>query len=162
MSSEISTCSQDGTYGTSSYGLVDDKLMWVKRNGQEFNVVRGNKYKVHYDSPQRVMHKNAVGVYIGSRNCDYGVMAILECCGKKFQVDLLALMPWDGEITGEHLKLISPKKKYHLMRDGRCACKCDSTPIAESRLVCDEDFQVMPENTRCKMCGYALKREMSN
>lgn len=161
MSSE-STCLQRSPYGIISYKLVGNKIKWIERNGQKFDIVRGNKYKVHYDNPQRAKHKNAVGVYVGSGNCEHEIMAILECCGKQFQADSLALMPWDGEITREHLKLISTKGKYHLMRDGRCACKCDSTPIAESRLLCDEDFLVKPENSRCKMCGYALKREVSS
>ena len=167
MSEEFQEYTQRNGYGSATVGVEAGVLVWVKHNGKKFDVVPGNKYKVSYDNPQRMMHKNAVGIYIESRNigscnCDYRVMAILECCGKKFQVEATVLMPWDGQICKEHRKLISPKKKYHLMRNGQCACKCGEVKEAESRMLCDEDFMAIAENSRCKNCGYALKREAND
>jgi len=162
MGSKVGVYKVDSSgYGKSSCGTVDGRLAWVKRK-KKFKVKRGNTYQVKYDNPKRTMHKDAVGVYVGSRISKNSVMATLECCGKKFRVDATTLMPWKGEITSEHLKFISPKNKYHLKREEGSACKCDCSGFVnpEVRLLSDEDFLSMPESTRCVKCGYALKREI--
>lgn len=160
MSDDIPTCQGlYGSYGSYEYQVIDKELKWGRRNGKKFDFIYGNKYKVSYLNPQKVKHKNAVGVYIGCRKTRNGYKATLGCLNEKFTVDIESLVPWDGEITKEHLKLISPDKKTHLLLDGRCACKCDTSPGADPPKMKVEDFLNLPENHRCPLCNnHAAKK----
>ena len=85
--------------GSVTVGLKGDVLAWVKRKGKKFDIAKGNKYKVSYDNPRRVIHKNAVGVYIGCRKDEYNVMAILDCCGKKFWVEKTLILRYTASVS---------------------------------------------------------------
>jgi hypothetical protein len=160
----------DRRYGVRRYEIVDGKLKWGYDQGGKFEFLRGQKYKVSYLNPARARHKGAVGIYVGSRRggdyCRDGshwvepwCTAILECMGKKFAVDPAALVPWEGEITEEHLKLISPVKgRVHLIKDNQPACSCSRRSDIGHRTLPMEDFLAIPENSRCKSCNYVAKR----
>ena len=147
------------SYGARPYEIVNGKLKWGYDQGHKFEFVRGQKYKVSYLNPRRTQHKGAVGVYVGSRRGRDWCKATLECMGKKLQVDASALVPWEGEITQEHLKLISPgNKRVHLMINNQPACGCSkSTDVGLGTLAMD-DFLTIPENSRCNHCNSIAKK----
>ena len=157
------------SHGGRRYEIVDGKLKWGYGHGRKFEFLRGQKYRVSYLNPGQTHHKGAIGVYVGSRHgggyrrdgshcVEPWCTAILECMGKRFQVDPAALAPWEGEITEEHLKLISPvRKRAHLMRDNQPACGCSSKPNIGHGTLPIEDFLATPENSRCKNCNSIAK-----
>jgi hypothetical protein len=145
-------------YVARSIKIVNDRLKYGYSQGRKFKFVRGQMYKVSYLNPSRTQHKGAVGVYIGSRHGRDWCKAILECMGKKFQVDASALIPWEGEITKEHLKLISPvNKRVHLMINNQPACGCSTNRNVGLGTLRLEDFLDIPENSRCKSCNSKAK-----
>jgi hypothetical protein len=155
-------------YGARCYELESGKLKWGNAQGQKFEFVRGQKYKVSYLNPARTRHKGAVGVYVGSRHgggyrredsywVEFWCTAILKCMGKMFQVDPAALVPWEGEIAEKHLKLISPLKRAHLNCDNLPACGCSRNPDIKGGILGIEDFLTIPENSRCKNCNSIAK-----
>jgi len=144
-------------YGARTYDVVDGKLKCGYHQGVRFEFIRGQKFKVSPLGPRRKRHKGAVGIYLGCRATESGYVAILECIGKKFYADADALVPWEGEITEEHLKLISPPKKTHLLIDNRCACNCDSNPYVKRPALCMEEFLKLLESHRCSNCNGIAK-----
>ena len=144
------------------YDIVDGKLKWGYIGKNKFEFIIGNKYKVSHANTAIVLHKNAVGIYKGSRQFSNGCYAKLECCGKSFTVSAEALIAYDGEITEEHLKLITPIKKVHLLENGCCACKCDSSPSINPVKLCIDEFLTIPENGRCKNCNNISKNHHKN
>ena len=166
----VTAGSSDARYGGRRYEIVDGKLKWgYDDHGRKFEYLYGQKYRVSYLNPAQAHHRDAVGVYVGSRHGggyrrddSYWVVpwckAILECMGKRFQVDPAALVPWEGEVTEEHLKLISPvRKRTHLMRDNQPACGCSRGPDIGHGTLPIEDFLAIPENSRCKNCNSIAK-----
>ena len=111
-----------------------------------------------YRSPVKTLHKNAVGIYIGARHRKNSCTATLECCGKRFSITPEVLVPYEGEINEEHLKLITPIKKVHLLEYDRCACKCDSNPNIYPPKLCIDEFLTVPENKRCANCNKLAKK----
>lgn len=146
------------SYGARRYEIVNGRLKWGYAQGRKFEFVLGQKYKVSYLNPARTQHKGAVGFYVGSRHGGDWCKAIIECMGKKFQVDASALIPWEGEVTQEYLKLISPvSKRVHLMIDNLPACGCCKSPDIGLGTLGLEDFLTIPENSRCKNCNSAAR-----
>jgi len=153
------------TYGTGSrrYEVIDGELKWAEpTHGMKFEFIHGHKYQVCHLNPAMSIHKGAVGIYKGVRYRDGNYHAILVCLGKKFMVDPAALLPWEGQITEEHLKLISPLKKVHLLQGNRCACKCDSTHQINQPIVFYDEFISIPTNSRCTNCNRISKRLHEN
>jgi hypothetical protein len=140
------------------YDLVDGELKWGYIGKDKFEFLLGQKYKVCHQNPAMTIHRNAVGIYKGFRQNDGKCHAILECCGKKFSTNPAALVPWEGDITEEHLKLITPLKKMHLLKDGRCACKCDGGYYVNPPKLLLIDFMEVPENSRCTNCNHIAKK----
>jgi hypothetical protein len=144
--------------GSRRYEAVDGRLKWGYHQGVRFEFARGQKFQVSHPGSRRKHHNNgAVGVYLGCRRTESGYMAILECLGRKFYAGAGTLVPWDGEITEEHLKLISPPKKTHLLIDNRYACKCDSGPYVNRPALCMEEFLKVLESHRCSNCNGIAK-----
>jgi hypothetical protein len=147
----------DGRYGGRPYDAVDDKLKWGYHQGARFEFIRGQIFKVSRVNPARRHHEGAVGIYLGCRGTESGHMAILKCLGKEFYADADTLVPWEGEITEEHLKLISARKKTHLLIDNHCACKCDSNPCVKRPALSMEEFLKVLESHRCSNCNGIAK-----
>jgi len=139
-----------GTGG--SYDAVGGRLKYGYHLGKRFEFVRGEMYKVSHAGREK-RHEGAVGIYLGSRRVDSGYMAILNCRGRKFYAPAGALAPWEGEITDEHLVLIASRKKVHLSLENRCACKCDSTPLAAPPRLPMGEFLRVAEAARCSNCN---------
>lgn len=140
------------------YDIIDGKLKYGYIGKNKFEFIIGNKYKVLHQSPAMVLHKGAVGVYKKfGRN--KGRYVILECCGKNFTVAPESLIPYEGEIAEEHVKLITPVKKVHLFEKDKCACKCDSSPNINPMKLCIEEFLAVPENSRCTNCNRLALRK---
>lgn len=140
------------------YELVDGKLKWGQNEAGRFEFDEGLKFKVSYQSPLMTRHKGAVGVYKRSRVYRDFCLAFLDCLGKEFSVHAWSLVPYDGPILPEHKKLISPSKKTHLLEDGRCACKCDSSQGMTPPKLAIEEFMTIPDSFRCANCNrMALK-----
>lgn len=146
-----------GRYGGRPYEAVDGRLKCGHDRGSRFEFVPGKKFRVSHFTPRRKRHEGAVGVYLGCRRTESGYMAILECCGRKFYADADALVPWEGEITEEHLNCISARKKVHLLSDNRCACRCDSHPHVKRPALCMEEFLKVRESYRCSNCNGTAK-----
>jgi len=146
-----------GRYGGRPYEAVDGRLKWGYDRGTRFEFVPGEKFQVSNFNPARKRHEGAVGTYLGCRRTESGYQAILECCGRKFYADADALIPWEGEITEEHLNRISARKKVHLLSDNRCACKCDSSPYVKRPALCMEEFFKVRESCRCSNCNGIAK-----
>ena len=137
---------------------VNGRLKYGYTKGHKFEFVPGQKYKVSYLSPARTQYKGAVGVYVSSRCGRDWCKATLECMGKRFKVDASALVPWEGEITQEHLKLISPdNKRFHLLINKQPACGCSKSPDVGLGTLDMKDFLAIPENSRCKNCNSIAK-----
>ena len=143
---------------TRGYDIVDGLLKWGYIGKDKFEFIIGNKYKVSHQNQAMTLHKNAVGIYKGFRRRNNSCTATLECCGKRFAIAALALIPYEGEINEKHLKLITPIKKVHLLEDGRCACKCDSSPNIFPPKLCIDEFLTVPENKRCTNCNKFAKK----
>jgi hypothetical protein len=143
--------------GGRPYEAVDGRLMWGHAGGIKFEFVSGRKFRVSNLNPRRKRHEGAVGIYLGCRKTESGYMAILECCGRKFYADAGALVPWEGEITEEHIDCISERKKVHLLSDNRCACKCDNNPYVKRPTLCMDEFLKVKESCRCSNCNGIAK-----
>ena len=149
----VSMIKRFGSLGLRRCDIVNGRLKWGYDQGHKFEFVPGQKYQVSYLNPARTQHKCAVGVYVGSRRGRNSCKATLECMGKQFKVDALELVPWEGEITQEHLKLISPvNKRFHLMIDNQPACGCSKSLDIGLGTLDMEGFLIIPENSRCKNC----------
>ena len=145
-----------------AYRVVDGELKWGWIGKQKFPFVKGNKYQVRHASRDKALHKDAVGVLAGVRyrqnDKDDIVRVVLECCGTPFHIDPIALVPYDGEITEEHVKLITPlRRKVHLAENGKCVCKCDLSPGTNPTGLVQDDFVAVPENKRCTNCNRILR-----
>ena len=149
------------SYGARRYEIVNGRLKYGYAQGRKFEFVRGEKYKVSYLNPARTQHKGAVSVYVGSRRGRNWCKAILECMGKKLQVDASTLVPWEGEITKDPLKLINPgNKRVYLMINNQPACGCSkNTDVGLGTLDMD-DFLTIPENSRCNHCNSIAKNRV--
>jgi hypothetical protein len=142
------------------YDIIDGELKWGYAGKDKFEFVVGNQYKVSHESKALMRHKGAVGVYKGFQLGNDMCLAILQCGRKKFKVDAAALVPYDGEISHEHLKLISPAKKVHLVENGRCVCKCDlGGAVNPAKMLGIEEFLAIPENSRCTNCNNMMKKQ---
>lgn len=137
--------------------IVNGRLKWGYHQGRKFEFVHGQKYKVSHLNPARTRHKGAVGVYVRSRAGRSSCSVTLECQGEKFQVDALSIVPWEGEITPEHRKLISPARPFHLLVDSLPICRCTKTPNVAIGTHNGDDFLIIPENSRCKNCNSIAK-----
>jgi hypothetical protein len=146
-----------GRYGGRQYEAVDGRLKWGYDQGTRFEFAPGKKFRVSDFTPRRKRHEGAVGIYLGCRRTESGYMAILECCGRKFYADAGTLVPWEGEITDEHLNLISARKKVHLLSDDHCACRCDSHPWVTRPALCIDEFLKVRESLRCNNCNGIAK-----
>jgi hypothetical protein len=143
---------------TRGYDIVDGQLKWGYVDKSKFEFIIGNKYKVSHENKAMILHRGAVGIYKGFRRKNDMCQAMLKCCGKRFAIAAVALIPYEGEIIEEHLKLITPIKKVHLLENGRCACKCDSAPNINPTKLCIDEFLIVPENRRCKNCNTLARK----
>jgi len=145
------------------YRVADGKLRCGWLGQQRFEFVKGNKYKVDNQNPAKALHKDAVGILVGSRYRENDkeriCRAVLDCCGKRFVVDPAQLVPYDGEITEKHLQLISPlRKKVHLAENSKCVCKCGISPQTSPTKLDYDDFIAVPQNKRCANCNRIVRR----
>ena len=157
---ETESVREGSIHGTRGYSIVDGQL-WGYVGKDKFKFIIGNKYKVSHQNKAKTLHNGAVGIYKGFRRFrdrENMCYATLECCGKKFVIAAVALVPYDGAISKEHLKLITPTKKVHLLENGRCACKCDSSPNIDPPKLCIVEFLTVPENKRCTNCNKFAKK----
>jgi hypothetical protein len=145
--------------GERRYEIVGGRLKCGYGPTGKFEFIRGHTYRVLHLNPATTLHKDAVGIYLSARRTKSGWIARLDCMGKTFWINPLALVPWKGRITERHQELISPiRGRVHLLQNGRCACRCDSRPDIRPTLLGIDDFVTVAENSRCKNCNSIAKR----